>query len=109
MSPNLKIKTMPTNCAQTFLLANSTNSGKAFDYFKKQHKYIAERRFKNSKIRRKINRSIMLRNYAQPLSFLVKEIKRKRITDFIKKCNTSIAKYINTKTGRKGPLFGKQI
>ena len=47
----------------------------------------------------------MLRNYAQPLSFLVKEIREKGITDFIRKCNTSIAKYINTKTGRKGPLF----
>ena len=36
---------------------------------------------------------------------LVKEIKENGITDFIRKCNISIAKYINTKTERRGPLF----
>ncbi len=36
---------------------------------------------------------------------LLKEAKEKGVSDFVHKCNISIAKYINIKNERKGPLF----
>jgi len=36
---------------------------------------------------------------------LLKERKENGIIDFVRKCDISISKYINTKNNRKGPLF----
>lgn len=91
--------------AQTFWVANSTNSTLAFDYIRKEINPSTE------KIKEYLNRgeklvnvlcySIMPNHY----HLLLEELIENGISNFVRKCNTSIAKYINIKTERKGPLF----
>ncbi|MBU1179305.1 transposase [Patescibacteria group bacterium] len=92
---------------QAFLLANSTESGKAFNYLRTcknpSFNKAVEIAWRGDKLVDVVAYVIMLDHY----HLLLKELKEKGITDFLQKCNTSIAKYINTKKERKGPLFEK--
>ena len=103
--PEFENKDNANKLAQTFLLANSTNSGKAFDYLRNNINISLKDALKISKSGEKLTEVLCYAIMPNHYHFLVKEIREKGITDFIRKCNTSIAKYINTKTGRKGPLF----
>ena len=91
--------------AQTFLLANSTESTKAFDYLRTFDNATLpksiEIAWRGDKLVDVVCYAIMPDHY----HLLVKELRENGVSDFIRKCNISIAKYINTKKQRKGSLF----
>ena len=91
--------------AQCFLLANSTESGKAFDYLRNSKNTgfgkAVEIAWRGDKLVDVVAYAIMKDHY----HLLLKERKEGGSTNFCRSCNTSIAKYINIKKGRKGPLF----
>lgn len=103
--PEFKNTANANKLVQTFLLANSTNSSQAFDYLRNDKNSTLERAVeiarKGEKLVDVLCYSIMYEHY----HLLLKEIKENGITNFIHKCNTSIAKYINIKNNRRGPLF----
>lgn len=103
--PEFKNRDNASKMAQTFLLANSTNSGQAFDYLRNNINTSLKGALKISKSGEKLTEILCYAIMPDHYHLLVKEIKENGITDFIRKCNISIAKYINTKTERKGPLF----
>jgi len=91
--------------AQCFLLANSTESALAFEYLRRPtgaswHKAI-EIAWRGDKLVDIISYAIMPDHY----HLLIKELKENGTTSFLRRCNTAVAKYINTKNNRKGPLF----
>ncbi|MFC1756566.1 transposase [Patescibacteria group bacterium] len=90
---------------QCFLLANSTESSKAFDYLR-NYKNVSLRKavdiaWRGDKLVDVVAYSIMPNHY----HLLVKELTEGGISTFLRKSNISIAKYINTKQERKGSLF----
>lgn len=91
--------------AQAFFVANSTKSTQAFDYIRKNInpslKKIKEIVESGEKLVNIVCYSIMPNHY----HLLLEEIRENGVTEFVRKCNTSIAKYVNIKTGRKGSLF----
>jgi len=103
--PEFQNKDNARKLAQTFLLANSTKSGQAFDYLRNNINTSLENALKISKSGEKLAEILCYAIMPDHYHILVKEIREKGITDFTRKCNTSIAKYVNIKTGRKGPLF----
>jgi len=91
--------------SQAFLLANSTESTKAFDYLRTD---LNANWRKSIEIAWRGDRLVDIVAYAimpDHYHLLVKEIKENGVTQFLQKCNTSVAKYINTKKERRGPLF----
>lgn len=88
-----------------FLIANSTNSSEAFQALRNDKntplKKIIEIIQKGEKIVDVLCYAIMPDHY----HLLLREIKENGISNFILKCNTSIAKYVNIKNNRKGSLF----
>ena len=91
--------------AQNFLLANSTNSSQAFDYLRANQYSTLERAIEIAKEGEKLVDILCYSIKPNHYHLLIKELKENGATDFTRRCNTSIAKYINTKTERKGPLF----
>lgn len=87
------------------LIANYTNSSEAFQFIRNNKKIsikkLVEILKKGEKLTDILSYSIMPNHY----HLLVRERKKKGIINFISKCNVSIAKYINIKNDRKGPLF----
>lgn len=104
-SPKFKDHKNAKKLAQTFLLANSTKSTEAFEYLRtsKNPKFenAIEIAKKGDKLVNIVCYSIMPDHY----HLLLKEIKEKGITEFIRKSNISISKYINIKNNRRGALF----
>lgn len=90
---------------QAFLLCNSTESTKAFQYLKNNENASLEDAIeiirKGEKLVDILCYTIMPDHY----HLLLRERKENGITEFMRKSNISIAKYINTKDERKGPLF----
>ena len=103
--PEFQNKDTARKLAQTFLHANSTKSSQAFGYLRNNIKTSLENALEISKSGEKLTEILCYAIMPNHYHVLAKEIREKGITDFARKCNTSIAKYINTKTGRKGPLF----
>jgi putative transposase len=114
-TPYFKNNTNAAKLTQAFLLSNSTKSGAAFDYLrhaKTRTRLAPKTDFgiirnaidiarRGEKLADVLCYSVMTNHY----HLLLKELKENGITDFLRSCNTSIAKYINIKTGRTGPLF----
>jgi len=90
---------------QAFLLANSTESSTAFRYLRNYENAglgrAIEIAWRGEKLVDVVAYVIMPNHY----HLLVKELRENGISDFFHKCNTAIAKYINIKEERKGPLF----
>ncbi len=90
---------------QAFLIANSTKSGEAFQLMRNDKNASQEDILgilnKGEKLVDVLCYTIMPDHY----HLLVREVKENGIKNFIQKCNTSIAKYINIKKDRRGPLF----
>jgi len=103
--PEFKNYDDASKLVQCFLLANSTESARAFDYFRKSDnvswKKAVEIAWRGDKFVDVVSYAVMPEHY----HLLVKELKEGGITSFIRRNNTSIAKYINTKKERKGSLF----
>ena len=104
-SPEFKDKANASKLSQCFLLANSTNSSKAFDYLRTGNNpnfdTAVEIARQGEKFVDILCYSIMPDHY----HLLLKERVEKGITNFLQRCNTSISKYINKKKNRSGPLF----
>ncbi|MFC1757056.1 transposase [Patescibacteria group bacterium] len=103
--PEFKDFNYANKFAQTFLLANSTESGKAFDYLrtfqKPSWKKGIEIALRGDRLVEIVAYAIMPDHY----HLLLKELKKNGISDFIRRSHVSIVKHINTAKGRKGSLF----
>lgn len=90
---------------QAFLLANSTHSSRAFQFLRDNKdaaiKDVIEIAARGEKLVDVLCYTIMPNHY----HLLLKERQEKGISSFIHKCNISVAKYINIKNNRSGPLF----
>lgn len=106
-NPEFKSYKNAERLALNFWIANSTISEKLFQYL---------RNSRNSKINREKLREIMKQGekivdvvcysiMPDHYHLLLRERKENGIFTFIHKCNTAVAKYINTRNERRGPLF----
>lgn len=90
---------------QAFLLANSTYSTRAFQYLRNHQNATLEDALEITKNGEKLVDVICYVIMPDHYHLLLKERVEGGITSFIHKCNISIAKYVNIKTERKGPVF----
>ncbi len=90
---------------QAFLLANSTYSTQAFQFLRNHQNVTTEDALKIAKNGKKLVDVVCYSIMPDHYHLLLKEKIEGGITSFIHKCNISIAKYINIKTERHGPLF----
>lgn len=90
---------------QCFLLANSTESARAFECLRSSKnttwRKAVETAWRGDKFVEILAYVIMPDHY----HLLVRELADNGITNFSRRCNTAIAKYINTRKERRGPLF----
>ncbi len=91
--------------SQAFLIANSTKSSDAFSFLRNNKNAkiedVIEIIEKGEKLVDVLCYTIMPDHY----HLLLRERKESGISNFIHKCNISVAKYINIKNERSGPLF----
>ncbi len=90
---------------QAFLISNSTNSGEAFQFIRNNKDISIEDILKILERGEKLIDILCYVIMPDHYHLLVREIKDTGIRNFVHKCNTSIAKYINIKNERLGPLF----
>ena len=90
---------------QSFLLANSTQASQAFLFLRNNKNASIEDALKIAKNGKKFVDVICYAIMPDHYHILLKEKIKNGITSFIHRCNISIAKYINTKTERREPLF----
>lgn len=110
---NISVFKDAKNCdrlMQAFLLANSTKSSQAFEYLRNNPKptTVVGLIDKALEIARSGEKLVDVLCYAimpDHYHILLKERIKDGITGFVHKCNISVAKYINIKTERRGPLF----
>jgi len=103
--PEFKNNRSASRLAKAFLAANSTTSAEAFKYLRNSQNFSFK---KFVEIIREGERFVDVLCYAimtDHYHLLLREKVENGITDFMRISNTSIAKYINTKKERKGPLF----
>ena len=110
--PEFKEKNNCNRLMQAFLLANSTKSSQAFEYLRNNSKlkptYDVGLINRALEIARKGEKLVDVLCYAimpDHYHLLIKDLKEKGVTEFIRKCNISIAKYINKSKERRGPIF----
>ena len=95
------------------MLANSTKSSQAFEYLRNNNKPVYE-----TGLRARLNNALEIARSGEKLvdvlcyvimpdhyHLLIREVKEKGITEFIRKCNISIANYINKTKNRRGAIF----
>lgn len=90
---------------QAFLIANSTESTKAFQFLRNHKDATIEEAVKISKSGEKLVDILCYSIMPDHYHLLVKELKDNGVSNFIRKCNISIAKYVNIKNDRRGSLF----
>jgi len=90
---------------RAFLISNSTNSSEAFQLMRNDSNATIEDILKILENGEKLIDILCYVIMPDHYHLLVREIKDNGITNFVLKCNTSIAKYINIKNKRLGPLF----
>jgi len=96
------------NCerlARAFLFANSTESTKAFQILRDRKDTTIEEIIKITRTGEKLVDILCYVIMPNHYHLLLRQIKENGISNFIHKCNISIAKYINIKKNRSGPLF----
>lgn len=91
--------------AQAFLLANSTKSTEAFQFLRNNKDEPIEKAIEIARSGEKLVDALCYVIMPDHYHLLLKERSGDGIIRFISKCNTSIAKYINIKKDRSGPLF----
>ena len=110
--PEFKEKNNCDRLLQAFLLANSTKSSQAFEYLRNNAtcgvgvglNLLA----KALEIARGGEKLVDVLCYAimpDHYHLLIKEVKEKGVTEFIRKSNISIAKYVNKSKERRGTIF----
>jgi len=107
-TPEFSDKSNAERLALNFWIANSTKSDEVFRYLQnlRNRKDISQEKMleileRGKKIVDVLCYVIMSDHY----HLLLKERRGNGIHNFIHKCNTSVAKYINIKNDRHGPLF----
>ncbi len=90
---------------QVFSLANSTKSSEAFQYLKDNKDAAQEKAVGIANSGKKLVDILCYVIMPDHYHLLLREKEEKGISKFIHKCNVSIAKYINIKNNRRGPLF----
>jgi len=90
---------------RAFLISNSTNSGETFQFIRNNTNVTTKDILKILENGEKIIDILSYVVMPDHYHLLIHEIKENGIKNFIHKCNTSIAKYINIKNDRLGPLF----
>ena len=88
-----------------FLIANSTKSSEGFQSLRNNKNATLKDLNKIVKDGKKLVDILCYSIMPDHYHLLVMEKEENGITNFVLKCNTSIAKYINIKNDRKGPLF----
>lgn len=88
-----------------FLIANSTKSSEGFQFLRNNKNASFEDVNKIIKDGKKLVDILCFSIMPDHYHLLIKEKEENGITNFILKCNTSIAKYVNIKNDRKGSLF----
>ncbi|OGZ32142.1 MAG: hypothetical protein A3H02_03195 [Candidatus Niyogibacteria bacterium RIFCSPLOWO2_12_FULL_41_13] len=90
---------------QAFLAANSKESDKIFQILRNNENISIEKIIKIVNQREKLVDILCYVVMPDHYHLLLKERRKNGITEFVRKCNISIAKYINIKKERKGSLF----
>ncbi len=103
--PEFKNHKHAEKLAHAFLIANSTKSSEAFQFLRNSKKPKIEEILNILKDGERLVDILCYSVMPDHYHLLLKQQRENGITDFIRRCNTSIAKYINTKNERKGPLF----
>ena len=88
-----------------FLISNSTKSSGAFELLRKNKDVSLNEILKITEDGKKLVDILCYVIMSDHYHLLLREREENGITNFILKCNTSIAKYINIKNERRGPLF----
>jgi len=104
-SPEFKDIKNATRLFQSFILANSTKSSEAFQYLKNNKDALLEKAIEIAREGKKLVDILCYAIMPDHYHLLLCEKEEKGISKFIHKCNISIAKYINIKNDRRGPLF----
>lgn len=104
-SPEFRDIKNATRLFQSFILANSTKSSDAFQYLKNNKSALLEKAIEITKEGKKFVDILCYVIMPDHYHLLLCEKEEKGISKFIHKCNISIAKYINIKNDRRGPLF----
>lgn len=104
-TPEFKNNKNAERLTQAFLLANSTNSSAAFHYLRNTENAKLEKALEIAMLGEKLVDILCYCIMPDHYHLLLKESKDNGVTNFVRKCNTSIAKYVNIKTDRLGPLF----
>lgn len=103
--PEFKKASNANKLTQTFLLGNSTSSSQAFEYLRNTENSNIEKAIEIARSGEKLVDILCYSIMPNHYHILLKERRENGITSFIRRCNTSIAKYINIKNDRLGPLF----
>lgn len=93
---------------QSLLFANSTISSKIFQFLRDSEKPLETKLIEALKMLEKGEKIVDILCYAimpDHYHMLIKEKKDGGIINFVRKCDISITKYINTKDKRRGPIF----
>lgn len=100
-----KKKENASRLVQAFLLANSTQSGQAFNYLRNDRNATLKKALEITKQGKKLVDVLCYAIMPDHYHLLLRQLIKNGITDFMRKCNTSIAKYVNIKNNRTGSLF----
>lgn len=104
-APEFKENKSANRLAQAFILANSTKSSEAFEYLKSNKNATIEKAVEVARGGKKYVDILCYTIMPDHYHLLLHEKEERGISKFIHKCNVSIAKYINIKNNRRGPLF----
>lgn len=103
--PEFKPTKNAERLALNFLIANSTNSEEVFRYLRNNRNVSQDKIQEILKNGKKIVDIICYSIMPDHYHLLIRERKENGIINFVHKCNTSVAKYINIRNERRGPLF----
>lgn len=104
-TPEFKDNQVAERLALIFLVANSMKSSEIFQYLRNNNNSPQEKILEIVRQGEKIIDILCYSIMPDHYHLLLREKKENGIYRFMHKCNTSIAKYINVKKDRVGPLF----
>ncbi len=104
-TPEFKDNTNAKKLVSNFLIANSPNSSEIFQYLRNNKTAPQNQILEMIQYKERLVDILCYCIMPDHYHLLLRERKENGIYNFIHKCNTAIAKYINVKKDRLGPLF----